>query len=124
MASFDTLAYAASTAAAAAPAAAPADTGAAVGLPPAGSGVLPRPPAGPAAAAAAAAAGQVENSSVSGSGQTQQSQGFMPYKWRHHPLPRGVHQLQPGGLLSLSKRSASASLAEPPRKRTISGNLP
>ncbi|CAL8463507.1 g3041 [Coccomyxa elongata] len=126
MASFDTLAYAASAAAAAAPAVALADTAAVAGLPPAGSGVLPRPPAGPAAAAAAAAAaaGQVENSSVSGSGQTQQSQGFMPYKWRHHPLPRGVHQLQPGGLLSLGKRSASASLAEPPRKRTISGNLP
>lgn len=90
-------------------------------LPTAASGVLPRPkPLGHAPLAAAAAG----TDSISVSGQTQQSQGFMPYKWRHHPLPRGVHQLQPGGLLSLGKRSASASMAEPPRKRAFSGNLP
>lgn len=90
---------------------------------------------GTAAAAVAAAAaplnGQLQQSkpaagagigqdSASASGQTQQSQGFMPYKWRNSPLPMGIHQLQPGGLLSMGKRSASASLAEPLRKRQAS----
>jgi hypothetical protein len=76
------------------------------------------PPRAAAPTAAATATGQ---DSASASGQTQQSQGFMPYKWRQHPLPRGTHQLQPGGLFSLGKRSASASLAEPLRKRQASG---
>lgn len=104
-----------------------ADVGAgladAAALPTAASGVLPRPgkPPGHLPAGVRAVAGA---DSVSVSGHAQQSQGFMPYKWRHHPLPRGVHQLQPGGLLSLGKRSASASLAEPARKRALSGNLP
>jgi hypothetical protein len=53
----------------------------------------------------------------------QHGQGFMPYKWRQHPLPRSAaHQVHPGtGLPSLGKRSASASLAEPLRKRQASG---
>lgn len=58
--------------------------------------------------------------------QQQQQQGFLPYKWRHHPLPRGAaagvghHPMQQPlpSLLQLGKRSASDSLAlDPPRKR-------
>ena len=57
----------------------------------------------------------------------QQQLGFLPYKWRHHPLPRGaaagvghhhMQQQQPPSLLQLGKRSASDSLAlDLPRKR-------
>lgn len=121
LASYDTIQYATSRTARGS--ALDGGAVAAEGTPPllatAASGVLARPLAGH-----AVAAGNNGEESVSGSGLGQPSQGFMPYKWRHHPLPRGVHQLQPGGVLSLGKRSASASLAEPPRKRTVSGNLP
>ena len=49
-------------------------------------------------------------------------QGFMPYKW-HAQQACGAQQLPPG-VFSLGKRSASASLAEPPRKRPHCGVLP
>ncbi len=45
-------------------------------------------------------------------------QGFMPYKWHAQQGQQacGAQQLPPG-VFSLGKRSASASLLEPPRKR-------
>ena len=45
-------------------------------------------------------------------------QGFMPYKWHAQQGQQacGAQQLPPG-VFSLGKRSASASLLEPPQKR-------
>lgn len=51
----------------------------------------------------------------------QPKQGFMPYKW--HAQQACAQQLPPGGF-SLGKRSASASLVEPSRKRLHTGALP
>ena len=52
----------------------------------------------------------------------QPKQGFMPYKW-HAQQAFGAQQLPPG-VFSLGKRSASAPLVEPARKRPHIGALP